>query len=173
MMISIRGTYENGTIKLLDPIDIKNDANVVITFLDDSFPISGGEPSETDISLEQENDVEAMIEKDEKPEEFYEGLRKHKRYKAKGNITIVDEEETTYPLNDYSAGGLSFLANKVFPIGENITAALKYNASGEVLVMDFEIIVRRVFEEEQERFKIGCQFLDNVDEELWHTIMGQ
>ena len=165
MMKSIRGTYENGTIKLLDPVELENDTNVVITFLDEDFPFSTT-PAQHEQSLQ--------IKKEDKPEEYYERLRKHKRYKAKGNITILfDEEELTYPLNDYSAGGLSFLSDQMFEVGKAINAALKYNASGEVLVMDFEIMVRGVFEQEQERYKIGCQFIDNVDEELWHTIMGQ
>lgn len=165
MMKSIRGTYENGTIKLLDPVELENDTNVVITFLDEDFPFSTT-PAQHEQSLQ--------IKKEDKPEEYYERLRKHKRYKAKGNITILfDEEELTYPLNDYSAGGLSFLSDQMFEVGKAINAALKYNASGEVLVMDFEIMVRGVFEQEEERYKIGCQFIDNVDEELWHTIMGQ
>ncbi|MCG8335548.1 MAG: PilZ domain-containing protein [Proteobacteria bacterium] len=172
MMKSIRGTYENGTIKLLDPVDLENETNVVITFLDDEFPFSTIPAAPQPSSNKQ--DSEAVLDKDEQSEEYYEKLRKHKRYKAKGNITIVqDGEESIYPLNDYSAGGLSFLADKVFDIGTNINAALKYNASGEILVMDFEIAVRGVFEEETDRYKIGCQFIDNVDEELWHTIMGQ
>ncbi len=33
-MFSIKGTYENGKIKLLEPINIKEDTNVIITFLD-------------------------------------------------------------------------------------------------------------------------------------------
>lgn len=169
MMKTIRGTYENGTLKLLDPIEIENDTNVVITFLDDDFPF----PQSPSPAPTQEEDSEELL-KDDQSEEFYEKLRKHKRYKARGNITIVNEdEETTYPLIDYSAGGLGFLANITYEVGSTITAALKYNASGEELVMDFEITVRGVFEEEADRFKIGCQFIDNVDEELWHTIMGQ
>lgn len=172
MMKTVRGTYENGSIKLLDPVEIENESTVVITFLDDQFPfpaksssqpVSDSRPSASKVPLSEEED-----------EEYYEKLRKHKRYKAKGNITIVqDDEELTYPLIDYSAGGLGFYADRVFKIGNNITATLKYNASGEVLVMDFEIVVRGVFEEESNRYKIGCQFSDNVDEELWHTIMGQ
>ena len=168
-MKSIRGTYENGTIKLLDPVDLENETNVVITFLDDDFPFSS-----TPASFPKSDSTSEGVEKEDKPEEFYEKLRKHKRYKARGNITIVHEnEEITFPLNDYSAGGLSFFSDRVFEIGNNINAALKYNASGEVLVMDFEITVRGVFEQEEDRYKIGCQFIDNVDEELWHTIVGQ
>ena len=165
MMKSIRGVYENGTIKLLDPIKIEGETDVVITFLDDDFPFS--ETVKADAYSEEATD-DLINEKDEKPEEYYEKLRKHKRYKARGNITIIQgNDELVYPLIDYSAGGLGFMADVVFTIGETITAALKYNASGEVLVMNFEIIVRGVFEEETERYKIGCQFSDNVDEELW------
>ena len=40
------------------------------------------------------------------------------------------------------------------------------------MVMDFEMVVRGVFSGEDGSYKIGCQFLDQVDEELWHTVMG-
>ncbi len=171
-MKSIRGTYENGTIKLLDATELKNKSNVIITFLDDSIPFSDAEET-VDAESAAIMEPEDIEEAEQKGEEFYEKLRKHKRYKARGNITIVLDEEFTYPLIDYSAGGLSFLADQTFDAGFVLTAALKYNASGEVLVMEFEITVRRTFEQEEDRHKIGCQFNDDVDEELWHTIMGQ
>ncbi len=172
-MISIRGTYENGVIKLLDPTEIKGDTNVVITFLDETFPFPEG-PSTMNLEVKQETIKSQDNDVDDQPDEFFEKLRKHKRYKARGNITIVEgEDERIYPLNDYSAGGLSFFSDRLFQVGEKIMAALKYNASGELLVMNFEIIVRGIFEEERDQYKVGCQFGDDVDEELWHTIMGQ
>ncbi|MBU3916142.1 PilZ domain-containing protein [bacterium] len=167
-MISVKGTYENGTIKLLEPIKIEGDANVVITFLDDDFPLPASPANAGPVDslpLEMANESDS--------DEFYEKLRRHKRYKARGNITIIwENEELTFPLNDYSAGGLSFFSDMAFDVGERITAALKYDASGEILVMNFEITVRGVFEDDDLRYKIGCQFIDDVDEELWHTIMG-
>lgn len=170
MMKSIRGTYESGTIKLLDPVELKNKANVIITFLDDEFPFpKAGDSAESETGS---GESVASVEDEEKREEYYAKIRKHKRFKARGNITIVLDEEFTYPLLDYSAGGLSFLSDQTFDNGFVLTAALKYNASGEVLVMEFEIAVRRVVEQEENRYKIGCQFNDDVDEELWHTIMG-
>jgi hypothetical protein len=141
--------------------------------LDDEFPFPAA-TAKTSIKPSTAKTSAIPVKIDDRQEEYYAKLRKHKRYKARGNITIVfDEDELIFPLNDYSAGGLSFLADRGFQIGHNVTAALKYNASGEVLVMDFEIIVRGVFEQEKDRFKIGCEFIDDVDEELWHTIMGQ
>lgn len=166
MMKSIRGTYKNGTIELIDSIELKNKTNVIITFLDDEIPFPENENY-------GEKDSDLMdIDSEERGEEYYEKLRKHKRYKAKGNITLVLEKEYTYPLFDYSAGGLSFLSDRLFDSGFVLTAALKYDASGEVLVMEFEITVRRVIDEGNGGYKIGCQFNDDVDEELWHTIMG-
>ena len=173
MMKSIRGTYEDGNIKLLDPVKLENNTKVIITFLDDSFPFSK-KVKHADPEPDKVDETGFQAQEEEKGEEYYEKLRKHKRYKARGNITVIlDEEEFTYPLIDYSAGGLSFLSDKTFDPGFILTAALKYNASGEVLVMEFEITVRRIFEQEKNRYKIGCQFNDDVDEELWHTIMGQ
>ena len=167
-MFSIKGIYENGSIKLLEPLKIESDSTVIVTFLDDDFPLPDDVEVE-DVPLDTDS---ATLLKDDKSDEYYAKQRQHKRYQARGNITIVDSgEETIYPLNDYSAGGLSFFADKLFDVSRQITASLKYDASGEMLAMDFDIIVRGVFEEEEGKFKIGCQFLDNVDEELWHTIM--
>jgi predicted DNA-binding antitoxin AbrB/MazE fold protein len=168
-MFSVKGTYENGKIKLLEPIRIKGDTNVIIVFLDDDINFTG----KNNRRDQQTSADETEVIKDDHPEEFYEGLRKHKRYKAKGNITLnQDGEELVFPLNDYSAGGLSFFADRMFPLNQDITATLKYAVGDEELVMDFEMTVRGVFEEEEGTFKIGCQFFDQVDEQLWHTIMG-
>jgi hypothetical protein len=148
-MLSIKATYENGKIKLLESTEIKDNTEVLITFLDDDYPIE-----------EQGNS-----------EDYYKRIRKHERFKAKGNIIIVDDNsESTYKLEDYSAGGLSFISEIAFEINEDITAAIKYQAADETLVMDFEIIVRRSIPEGF-NYKIGCQFKDSVEEELWHTIM--
>lgn len=169
-MFSIKGTYENGQIKLLEPINIKEDTDVIITFLDHDIPFST-EPRSVSTPAESTDDV--AIERDEHSEEYYERLRQHKRYKATGNITIVgDSKDETFPLNDYSSGGLSFISDRLFTVPEEITATLKYSAGDEMLVMDFNMEVRGVFETDDGKYKIGCQFDDNVDEQLWHTVMG-
>ncbi len=176
-MLSVKGVYEKGKIRFLEQVKIKDDAKLIITFLDDDFPFSAAAGSVPDPEDRESIADAPIISKEDHPDEYYQKLRQHKRYAARGNITILEgdndpPDELIYPLNDYSAGGLSFLSDRVFEVSKEITAALKYKAIDEVLAMNFEIIVRGVFEEEENRYKIGCQFLDQVDEELWHTIMG-
>ncbi len=171
-MFSIKGTYENGKIKLLEPINLSEDSNIIITFLDHDIPFSteAAVTSETNAS---QSDFSDDIEIEEHPEEYYETLREHKRYKATGNITVVKgSKEETFPLNDYSSGGLSFFSDRLFTVSSEITAALRYSAGEEELVMDFNMEVRGVFDQDDGTYKIGCQFDDQVDEQLWHTVMS-
>ena len=168
-MLSIRATYENGRLKLLDPVNIKEDTDVIVTFLDDDFQIS----MDSSLSTGDDSTISEASLNEDQPEEYYTKLRAHKRFPAKGDITLVETgEEVTYPLNDYSAGGLSFIADKVFVTDQDITAHIKYQIDEDTMVMDFEMVVRGVFSGEDGSYKIGCQFLDQVDEELWHTVMG-
>ncbi len=168
-MLSIKATYENGKIKLLESVDIKEDANVIITFLDEDFQLS----SDQDLDIEEISTPSAIGEEEDQSEEHYEKLRAHKRFPAKGDITLVETgEEVTFPLNDYSSGGLSFIADRIYEIAQDITAHIKYKIDEEFMLMDFEMVVRGIFNDDSGKFKIGCQFHDQVDEELWHTIMG-
>ena len=149
-MFSVKANYEKGKITLDEPLHLDNKADVIITFLDGEIPTDSASGDD----------------------QYFEGVRAHKRYKAKGQITVLEDGiETSFELNDYSAGGLSFFCNKGFGIGEHITATIKYNAAGELLVMEFTMEVRNSIDKE-EHYMIGCQFLDSVDEELWHTIMS-
>ena len=156
-MLSVKAIYENGKILLKEPVELADNTEVIITFLDNNS------------SPDCLSDGEVISVKDDA---YYEKLREHKRFQAKGNISIVDgENEIDYPLNDYSAGGLSFFSNREFNVMEIITAKVKYHAAGEVLELDFEIRVMRCIEQDA-KYMVGCQFLDNADEELWHTIMN-
>ena len=164
-MLSVKATYENGKILLKEPIELADNTEVILTFLDGDYPgqnkTTPASHPEFDSSLDEE--AESVD---------YEKLREHKRFQAKGNISIVTgDTEIDYPLNDYSAGGLSFFADREFSSMEIITAKIKYQAAGEVLELDFEIRVMRCIDK-GDRNMIGCQFLDNADEELWHTIMA-
>jgi len=164
-MYTVKGVYEDGKIKLSEPIDVEKDTNVIITFLDEDF-------AEKELSLDDE--IEMLDDESEDlADDGYEGMREHKRFPAKGDIVLnIDDEEVIFPLNDYSAGGLSFISDRAFDISSDITATLKYSIGDEELLMDFEMTVRGVFEDGSDGYKIGCQFLDLVDEQLWHTIMG-
>ena len=154
-MITVKGVYEDGQIKLSKALELEENTDVIITFLDSDSAQS------------------ALLNPEDKADDYYEGLRAHKRFHATGNICIIDGSiEQEYPLNDYSSGGLSFFSDQTFETDSLITATYKYNAGGEILVMEFEMTIRRVVEEEEDHFLVGCQFQDNVEEELWHTVMG-
>jgi len=155
-MLSVRATYENGKILLKEPVELIDNTEVILTFLDTDSPSQSQMTGGSEV----------------KDDAYYEKLREFKRFKAKGNISIVEgATEVDYPLNDYSAGGLSFFAERSFNEMEIITAKIKYQAAGEVLELDFEIRVMRCIDKVEKNL-IGCQFLDNADEELWHTIMS-
>ncbi|OGG96644.1 MAG: hypothetical protein A2527_03545 [Candidatus Lambdaproteobacteria bacterium RIFOXYD2_FULL_50_16] len=164
-MLSVKAVYENGRIILKEPVELVDNTEVILTFLDGDYPSVGGNLSQSAPVVDQDEETD---------EERFERLRAHKRFKAKGDITILGAEgeaESSYPLNDYSAGGLSFFAGRMFNQMEIITAQIKYEAAGEILELDFEIRVMRCVDK-GDRFMIGCQFLDGADEELWHTIMA-
>ena len=171
-MFSIKGTYENGKIKLLEPLSLTEDSNIIVTFLDHDIPFSTEAANAADT-----RNAPAVFpddtEQEAHPEEYYEQLREHKRYQATGDITVISgSEDETFPLNDYSSGGLSFISDRIFDVTTEITAALRYSAGEEELLMDFNMEVRGVFEQDDGSYKIGCQFDDQVDEQLWHTVMS-
>ena len=188
-MFSIKGIYKNSKIKLAEPLNISNKANVIITFLEEDHfeapEVPVGDFPETQVLLDDDelsldSDVGDLLsdeeEEDDDDDEFsendYTKIRKHKRYQAKGNISLVDnEEEQIYPLYDYSAGGLSFISDKPFEVGRSLTASIKDPIEQDTSVLDFEFEVARI-ENTGDNFKIGCKFFDEVDEEIWHSLMN-
>jgi hypothetical protein len=207
-MFSIKGIFKQNTIHLLEPLNIKERTNVIITFMDedgastevDDFSDttemdepSGGffsedldsmSPDELD-EFEGIGDMEDMADldaddlevmstedDDELSEEYYSKIRKHKRYIANGNISLIEgETEIIYPLFDYSAGGLSFVSDSEFDVGISLTASIKDPIEQDMSVLDFEFEVARVVDFNG-KFKIGCKFFDEVDEEIWHSLMS-
>ncbi len=200
-MFSIKGIFKQNTIHLLEPLNIKERTNVIITFMDDdevaieadeySEPMEMEEPSggffsedldtmsTDDIDdLEEMDDLDDDLEvlppddDDELSEEYYSKIRKHKRYIANGNISLIDgDSEIIYPLFDYSAGGLSFVSDTEFDVGVSLTASIKDPIEQDMSVLDFEFEVARVVDFNG-KFKIGCKFFDEVDEEIWHSLMS-
>ncbi len=201
-MFSIKGIYKNSKVHLLEPLNIKNRTNIVITFLDnqsspDEEPSleEGPDFMDNDVTFEDEDDdasfgdeedeisfsdvldsepavVEQPSADDEFSEEYYTKIRRHKRYLANGNISLVEnDKETTYPLFDYSAGGLSFISDVCFEVGKSLMASIKDPIEQDMSVLDFEFEVARVVED-NDKFKIGCKFFDEVDEEIWHSLMS-
>lgn len=127
------------------------------TQLDDSLGLSVSEDGNFD---------------DEFSEKDYSKIRKHKRYKAKGKISLLeDDKELVYPLFDYSAGGLSFISDRSFEVKRSLTASIKDPIDQDSSVLDFEFEVVRVMKKD-DKFKIGCKFFDEVDEEIWHSLMS-
>ena len=72
---------------------------------------------------------------------------------------------------DYSAGGLSFISNRSFDVGVSLTASIKDPIEQDTSVLDFEFEVARVVDYNG-KYKVGCKFFDEVDEEFWHSLMS-
>ncbi|MBU3913973.1 PilZ domain-containing protein [bacterium] len=183
-MFSIKGIFKNNKIHLIEPLNIKKKTNIIITVLDDEQTI------DMDLSLDESLDMEEIEDLSEDDldfdsakndssdeggefsEEYYAKIRKHKRYIANGNISLIEgENEVIFPLFDYSAGGLSFISNRPFEVGKSLTASIKDPIEQDMSVLDFEFEVARVVDFNG-KFKVGCKFFDEVDEEIWHSLMS-
>jgi hypothetical protein len=181
-MFSIKGIFKNNKLHLIEPLNIKRKANVIITILeDDEFTNAGQSQKESagdiiedfgeDLAID-DIDTDQPLDDEEFSEEYYAKIRKHKRYIANGNISLIDgEKEVVYPLFDYSAGGLSFISNRAFEVGISLTASIKDPIEQDTSVLDFEFEVARVVDYNG-KYKVGCKFFDEVDEEIWHSLMS-
>ncbi len=161
-MLSLHGIYEDGKITLLHPIPkkIPESSNILVTFVDDCAPVG---------SLEANNPTEKQQEPNE---EYYKSIREFERVKAHGNITIIDNKDRfTFPLNDYSQGGLSFISEKMFDVGQEISSGITDPMNPDLVLMELKMEVRGIFKTEDQFYKIGCMFLDPVDEDLWHGLL--
>lgn len=164
-MISLYGIYEDGKIVLSNASETQMPENteVLITFFDDKIP-EAGEPAVSD----------GLIEKNEA---YYQSIREYQRVKAYGNISIIDSEgRYTFPLNDYSQGGLSFISRRNFETGQIISCGIADPSDQDMILMELEMEVRSVTDmrdeaDTEDRFKVGCMFLDPVDEDLWHGLL--
>ncbi|MCG8337096.1 MAG: PilZ domain-containing protein [Proteobacteria bacterium] len=182
-MFSIKGIFKNNKLHLIEPLNIKRKANVIITILDDEELSDQGTSLGDTVSIEDAEgiaddlplgdiDTDQPLEDEEFSEEYYAKIRKHKRYIANGNISLIDgEKEVVYPLFDYSAGGLSFISNRAFEVGVSLTASIKDPIEQDTSVLDFEFEVARVVDYNG-KYKVGCKFFDEVDEEIWHSLMS-
>lgn len=180
-MFSIKGTFSNNKIKLSEPLKIEKRTNVIIVFLDEDSHTGNGAPigdyPEAEVLLddkdyELEDSENDLLGEKEFSEEDYTKIRKHRRYDAKGSICLNGGDgESEFPLLDYSAGGLSFVANQPFKVGQSLTASVKDPIESNSSVLDFEFEIARI-ENNGKSFKIGCKFFDPVDEEIWHSLMS-
>ena len=183
-MFSIKGIFKNNKIHLIEPLNIKKKTNVIITVLEDDQQMGGELSMDESLDIEDVEDLsgeefDLEPEKDDESavgsefsEEYYAKIRKHKRYIANGSISLIEgDNEVSYPLFDYSAGGLSFISNREFEIGKSLTASIKDPIEQDMSVLDFEFEVARVVDHNG-KFKVGCKFFDDVDEEIWHSLMN-
>lgn len=165
-MYSVHGVYENGKIKLSQslPENIPDSSSVLVTFV-----------TSEELVEDVEYDEVGMIDespKEEKSEAYYQSIREFERVKAHGKITVIDQEnQYTFPLNDYSQGGLSFLSSEQFNVGHMISAGITDPSNPELVLMELQMEVRGIFKTDDGQFKIGCMFLDPVDEDLWHGLL--
>jgi len=168
-MLSLPGIYEDGKIKLSYRSDrpLPDHTEVLLIFVDlDSHPHTDS------IDETETNGVD-------RNEHYYRSLREFERVKACGNITIiVDGIQHSYPLNDYSQGGLSFISDALFAVGQTVSAGIADPANPDLILMELEMEIRGVFEIEEfvdsengRRYKVGCRFLDPIDEDLWHGLL--
>lgn len=172
-MISIRGIFQDGKITMICPSSqtIPENSEVLVTFIEDSeADISGFTEDEQEELIEIEDDFED--DESEADNSDFESMREFKRVKARGHINIIDQSRKfRFQLNDYSQGGLSFISDWKYETGKIISAGIADPNDRESILMELEMEVRGVFEEEGEGFKIGCMFVDPVDEDLWHGLL--
>ena len=168
-MISIRGIYQDGKITMIcpSPQTIPENSEVLVTFIEDGVDV--GEDDTADI-LSVNDELEA--DETETDELDFESMREFERVKATGYINIIDQSRKfRFQLNDYSQGGLSFISEWKYEIGKIISAGIADPNDRESILMELEMEVRGVFEENGESYKIGCMFVDPVDEDLWHGLL--
>ena len=124
------------------------DSQVIVTFLDEQYPL-----------LEQESAGR-------------HNQRKYKRHKANGEIEIrIGEEGTSYTLHNYSVGGLSFISDQDFETGKKIKPSILLRRKADKpFELHCEVIVRYSTPNATDH-KVGCQFRDSVDEDLWYDMM--
>jgi len=173
-MLSLQGVYKDGKIVLLHkiPHQLPEESEVLLTFIVDS-EFSTAAVAENEDSLESSELKEA-------DEDYYKSIREFERVKASGNITIINPEgRFKFPLNDYSQGGLSFITDQPFKVGQNISSGIADPSNPNMVLMELEMEVRGVHELErseftendENRYRIGCMFVDSVDEDLWHGLL--
>ncbi|MBU2515618.1 PilZ domain-containing protein [bacterium] len=161
-MQSLHGIFENGKIKLLHPLpkNLPDSSNVLVTFVIDD-------------GVSKNDKVQSAAKgKQEKSEEYYQSIREFERVEARGNITIIDQDDQfVFPLNDYSQGGLSFISDRLFGAGQLISSGITDPSNPELVLMELKMEVRGIFKNDDKSYKVGCMFLDPVDEDLWHGLL--
>ncbi len=165
-MQSIHGIYENGKITLRNPLpdNIPESVQVLVTFVVDEELVDA---DGADIDIPGESNSSAG-----KPLPGFHSMREFERVKAHGNITVIDQDKQyTFPLNDYSQGGLSFLSREQFTVGQMISAGITDPSNPQLVLMELQMEIRGIIKTDDDQLRIGCMFLDPVDEDLWHGLL--
>ena len=167
-MISIRGIFQDGKITMICPSSqtIPEISEVLVTFVDSS------EEDISDFAEDEREELVQVADNSRDDDADFESMRQFERVKARGYINIIDQSRKfRFRLNDYSQGGLSFISDWKYETSKIISAGIADPNDKESILMELEMEVRGVFEEEGEGFKIGCMFVDPVDEDLWHGLL--
>ena len=148
-MLTVRGRFEKGEIVIYGSRpDIADGVEVLVTPL-----------------VDHEEEIT-----DQEPKESAATLRNFERVKADGLISIIlPNGKKNYQLFDYSKGGLSFLAQDDFEAGDTLQAGITDPFHPDTILLELKLEIRGI-RSEDDKNKIGCQFVDSFDEELWHGL---
>ncbi len=96
--------------------------------------------------------------------------RQHERFMADGMIAVLHEgAHKSYPLYDYSQGGLSFTAPSDFAYQGVVQAGITDPFNPDTILMEIDLEIRSLLPTEK-GVRVGCRFLDQFDEDLWHGL---
>ena len=146
-MHSIKGRFQNGQLIIVghQPSALVDGAEVLVTLIRKSM-------------------------QDEKEESFLH-VRSDERNRTDSTITILDgDQKGNYPLFDFSKNGLSFVAPAEYG-RENgiIQAGITDPFNPDSVLMELELEIRSV-QSIDKGMKVGCKFINQVDEDLWHGL---
>ncbi|MDX2470013.1 MAG: PilZ domain-containing protein [SAR324 cluster bacterium] len=146
-MLTVKGKFEKGEIIISGKSpNIAEGTEVLVTL------ISEDEESE----IAQENSATV--------------LRTFERVKADGMISIIGlAGRKNYKLFDYSKGGLSFIAGPEFTEIGDVQAGITDPFQPDNILLELKLVIRGV-NPVGDQVKVGCQFSDSFDEELWHGL---
>ncbi len=146
-MLTVKGKFEKGEIIISgkNP-NIEEGTEVLVTLLTEEEEAETAQSNATTIS------------------------RNFERVKADGMISIITASgRKNYKLFDYSKGGLSFIAGEDFEEVGDVQAGITDPFQPDTILLELKLEIRGVHSV-GDQIKVGCQFSDSFDEELWHGL---